>query len=696
MHRHVKGTFSVDFVVALLHQIVRQSILLLSEEMDHCTTSGSVFKPVLSHLEISDAQTLAFAAIGELMTANNPPAICTALALTDAMISHSGFFPEAGQLLLAAIAHPEVLIRESAFSIMVRRMKILRSLVQESASLIIEILGSWALAQRDSGFPLRTFCSLLKKNASAFKDLSERIFELVSFFLSNGTESDISSAICIITELIAHRSAVALRDPYVIIDKMIATPFPSTFLAIRLPLATFWYTVAEHVDTDIVLNLIVNPSFRVETIAEFWLIAVMVFLGRDSLNRLRVHLPALVQVVADLIAEGLQLPDYTVAGHSIPMLIAVYGEELDVLWPLYLRILDALIDSGCEYTAADIINLALLRSPFFNRSVTRIVDIEKRMLNFAQLLTMCQVCERQAFVIRQFRFYVLGLPCVSPSALIALRWTIDRIEKIARDQKSSIQSLLSLVKELTRFAKVMIKKLDPHGIEELLMTAMTSINCEINWSLRALGLCLFRSFEEIAVGPPLELLPKITEILLNDCRENSAKALKFFIVLSRTRNDEFMAFGDVLFNFCTQGLTEIEGPSQFSDLLVAVLLQFPLNPDLMNLIFAHFPIINSLRSFQCVYQWILVQMKQIRDAIPLLLNSIIRMFCLNLTFINYHKCFSRDLLIELVVTIDAVQADPDGEILLEKLLKEVSRVSFEDGFGKAREFVSADYTAFLA
>jgi hypothetical protein len=101
-----------------------------------------------------------------------------------------------------------------------------------------------------------------------------------------------------------------------------------------------------------------------------------------------------------------------------------------------------------------------------------------------------------------------------------------------------------------------------------------------------------------------------------------------------------MALGEILFNFCTEKLDVIDSPSRFSDLLVAILLQFRLSIEMIRLVLAHFPIVNSHYSFKYIYPSILVQLRQIPDAFPLLLFSIIRLFCLNIPVINNCKILS--------------------------------------------------------
>jgi hypothetical protein len=276
---------------------------------------------------------------------------------------------------------------------------------------------------------------------------------------------------------------------------------------------------------------------------------------------------------------------------------------------------------------------------------------------------------------------------VQPSLLIVLQWATAKIEEIGNDQKSSIDSLSDLVTMLSLFVRATIRNLDPHWIEGLWIAGISSINCETNWRVRSLGLQVLRHFERIFMGPPLELLPKIIDILLNDCEENSTKALKFFIVLASTRTGEFMAFKDVLFSFCVERLTEIEGPSRFSDMLVAILLYFPLSPELLGLILAHFPVLSSRCSFQSVYRWALAQLRENTEAVPILLNSIIRLFCLNLATLS-PDTLSQELLIELVVTLDSVQADHEGHALLEHLLVDAPALCFMEGVESVRTLLN--------
>jgi hypothetical protein len=52
--------------------------------------------------------------------------------------------------------------------------------MMESAALVIEMLGFWALTQRNSQFPLQTLSSLLGRSGPVFNEVGKHIIELAS------------------------------------------------------------------------------------------------------------------------------------------------------------------------------------------------------------------------------------------------------------------------------------------------------------------------------------------------------------------------------------------------------------------------------------------------------------------------------------------------------------------------------------
>jgi hypothetical protein len=60
----------------------------------------------LFHLSLANVQAWTIAKLMELDEWNHIPALCTALALLEAVISRCGYFPRAEEFLIATIAHP--------------------------------------------------------------------------------------------------------------------------------------------------------------------------------------------------------------------------------------------------------------------------------------------------------------------------------------------------------------------------------------------------------------------------------------------------------------------------------------------------------------------------------------------------------------------------------------------------------------
>jgi hypothetical protein len=53
------------------------------------------------------------------------------------------------------------------------------------------------------------------------------------------------------------------------------------------------------------------------------------------------------------------------------------------------------------------------------------------------------------------------------------------------------------------------------------------------------------------------------------------------------------------------------------------------------------------------------------------------------------ESLSRDLLVELIVTIDSVRADPEGQALFEHLLSEVPGICFDEGVETTRKILAS-------
>jgi hypothetical protein len=162
--------------------------------------------------------------------------------------------------------------------------------------------------------------------------------------------------------------------------------------------------------------------------------------------------------------------------------------------------------------------------------------------------------------------------------------------------------------------------------------------------------------------------------LVCDIEENAIVAAKFFLYLAMRRNEHFMALGDDLQAACAQKLAAADGSSKFTDLLIALLLQFPLSPETETRFFQHFPIASAPLAFAHVYPWVLVQLRETPEATRLLLASILRLFCLDLKRLVQRKKLSGELVQSLFCVLNDLRASP----VLAEVAREVTAGSDSD------------------
>jgi hypothetical protein len=294
---------------------------------------------------------------------------------------------------------------------------------------------------------------------------------------------------------------------------------------------------------------------------------------RDAVKK---NFSSLLQVVANISGQGFEPDVYIVMARAIPRLLFVYGEELADFWPLYLSVLDRMIDSGYYQATHETLVTFFLKINFVNRSEDRINDLEKRMMTLGQMLMQTNALDQHLNLIMHFNSYAYMISHVQPSTVAVLRWAIERIQIIGKMEKSYVDSTLRSFKH---FVKIALGKIDVHETEWVRNFAIAAINDQSHWRIRSFGLRLLWFDEKRCASLPIAMIQRVIQILLSECAECAMEALKFLIVLSTTQTAEFFTFGEILFNFCSDKLKAIEGPSRNSDLFIANLVQFPLSSE---------------------------------------------------------------------------------------------------------------------
>jgi hypothetical protein len=83
---------------------------------------------------------------------------------------------------------------------------------------------------------------------------------------------------------------------------------------------------------------------------------------------------------------------------------------------------------------------------------------------------------------------------------------------------------------VNRYVKIVFEEVDFHLTQRFHNVAISSIDCDNCWRIRVFGLCMLRFYEKNQMNVSRDMIPKVLEILLNDCEKCSMEALKFFPV----------------------------------------------------------------------------------------------------------------------------------------------------------------------
>jgi hypothetical protein len=249
------------------------------------------------------------------------------------------------------------------------------------------------------------------------------------------------------------------------------------------------------------------------------------------------------------------------------------------------------------------------------------------MMRPAQILRNTENVEQQTNIILVFRTYARIAMCNMCSLGLVSRWVIDRFAKAGKDPRVSSDSIGHLADYSASFLCHCAIELNPQLVASCTPLAFQSINCLTNSKIRLFGLRLFCAYERAGMGPPRDVFQRILEILVSDVEENSVIAAKFLLFLCANRNEEFVTLRDNWQDLVLQRLAAIDGPSPLSDLLIALVLQFPLSSEMIALVVSHFPVISAPLAYSWVYPWVLVQLQDDDNCAQILLTSILALFC---------------------------------------------------------------------
>jgi hypothetical protein len=568
-------------------------------------------------------------------------------------------------------------VREFAFSVLKERGKQLIPIINANYSTIVEILSHWAVTQRDSRFPLQTLAGIMKCNIN-FAGVCDEIFDLASQFLSNGNEAEIIDSLVIVGRLARGHSYMIMQDPQSISD-MVIEHFRSRNYAIREAVVDCLMALSIYVDKSIALPYIFHATFRIESVVEVRLIASIASLNLNSNAILQLFMPCIPTIVGIAVTlqdEGFQPAEYLMAFLAIPQLIYAYGEEVAVLWLLYLSIWDALLDSRLPIPSKEpILNLFLL-STFVKQTEERMNQLEKRMENLIQILVCTNNSDQQANIILFFVIFLQIASEFKPCFWNVLRWCIERINALGKNEPTSINFNSDLIESVWSLMKGLISQIDWTLISEYLNLATESISCELNLRVREFGLRFLCRSEKSLIHAPRETVQKIIGILINDRDANAKRVAKFLLHLSVNRKDELIALGKAVLEGSIQRLAGLEGHSAFADLLVALIVQFPLSAEVLSLILAHFPVVSARLAFAWVYPWVLAQLREMSEVLPVLLESVVKLFCQRIERLVMGGNLQMDLVLELAAVLESVKSDPEGKALLQRVIGTCDAASF--------------------
>jgi hypothetical protein len=237
------------------------------------------------------------------------------------------------------------------------------------------------------------------------------------------------------------------------------------------------------------------------------------------------------------------------------------------------------------------------------------------------------------------------------------------------DEKVTSHSIEMLVAHSASFLSCIVFELNKRGIPECLQLAVRSIDCVKNCRIQWFGLRVLCDCEKKTMSVPADIFEKIIQILMENDFENEILAARFFFRFSVSRNDEFLALGEPFAQICLQKLASLDGSSRLADYLIGVIIQFPLSPEALAVVLVHFPVVTAWAVFDRVYQWVLQQLEQNPEAVPILLNSILRLFCLNLQRLVERGKIGKEVLLMLTAALDGQRANP----LLSAIATEIAR-----------------------
>jgi hypothetical protein len=397
---------------------------------------------------------------------------------------------------------------------------------------------------------------------------------------------------------------------------------------------------------------VLDPAFQVETLFDIQLLSLFLRLHVDAVDFGKTHFPAIFEIFAVLADQGFQPPEYLIACHVIPQLIRLYGEEVAMLWPLYLAMLASLFDSGLPLRFTEVAMGLYFLVSYVNTVRERVTELEVVLKQLYRCLQQTSNVEYQCEILQIFAVYARIVANAPRSLGSVARWILDRIHAISLDDKITSHSIEMLVRQSADILKVFTFGLERGMISRYAELALQSIDCQKNWRIRWFGLQLLCHFEKKTMSTPLDVFGKIVQILMEDVAENATMAAQFFFRFSVSRNSEFLAMGESLMEVCLQKLARVEGASALTDYLIGLLIQFPLSRDAITVVLAHFPVVNVCLVFAKVYSWVLQQFQENSEAIPVLLDSVLQFHCLNLERLVNKGKIGRDLQQQLTAVIE--------------------------------------------
>ena len=679
-----KGTYTKQQIQAILVQLVKLSIHILSQEhqASEPISIDSLFMQILSHADVSDGIEMVTEAVTEVGKGNTIACAGTALALIDDAISCYGYFDFAGTVLSKAMTTDDLALKKWALEIICDGRDLLREYILENVEQIIIILCRWILvpfkSQRGPSRgefcvdPLRFLGQLIPfaRHIPADPDVSDVITHLARFMQSD-IASEVSYSAHILSVLVKNR----IVDPKTsedLIRSLIIMKVRGSVLVEREAIA-------------VLLNMFVSePDFMRKFLPELltlqniacinFCIRLLAIYQRDPeisgrlMTLVAEHIGPILTTIEGTINGSDDLTDVATTCQTVALIMLAFPDQGERTWTLFISCLRKLLPP--EYMNANGITVAS-HSLNLIYAAKLIEKMEEPIVSLEDVLWKCVSASAKDINMLTELNKVLKkhvqLVGMSRSVATAVDTDLNYCRVIMGNSKCSIAETSSFLLSCKSFFKSVLKTTGSPTLAHDLVTMADQYLISAGDHLCTVGMLLQFCYLVEMFGSPIQsgqLLEAAVNLMNSSEPEVAVSAAEFIFSISDKDPKTFSEMRACVEPTCVQGLQKPDIDDELANYLVAILVGLPDSPSI-GAVFGHLTALSYPVTYQRIFAWIAHQLSQTTDPSRILTLSepIIVLFTLNLGRAVQRRYIAPDVVSALAQFLSKIPPDNLAQII---------------------------------